>query len=836
MSCRSPSCRSRVATESFKRASQRQPLFAVALISAAALGHEILLTRLFALVHWSQFAAVAISLALLGLGASGSLVSLLQQRLASRFAPAFVISTLAFGLLAPGSFLLAQALPFNPLELAWDRWQIAWLSLQFLILSLPFVTAGSAIGMALTFRRQYLNRLYAFDLFGAGIGALLVLVLLMLLPTGPALVAISLLGILAGLVATWELRMATAWRWAGFIWMLLILIAGGLWIRPIPSQFKDLSQARQVMGAGAIARVSGVQGELVALDNDQVPYRHAPGISLSLPARLPKQIALFHDGNHTGGVTRFDGNLKSLAFTASLSSALPYRLLDRPDVLVLEPGGGLPILQALFHQARQIQVIESSHLRARLLDGDLAGFSGGLYQLPGVRRHVTEPRHYLDGQTQYFDLIQLDRTLSADLAMPGLAAREADWLLTIQGLDSAFATLNRRGMLAITHWLHLPPRDSLRVFITAISALDKDPAIAEPSRHLAYVRGWKTATLLITRSPITPDQGAAIQEFARERSFDIAFLAHWPCDAANRYNQLARADYCRAMLSLAGKERAEFLRQYAFDVRPLTDDRPYGNNYTRWSRIWDLLNLEAGGGLAQIDWGHALLVATLLQALPLSMLLILAPLATRRLPKGWPGQNWRLFGYFTAIGLGFMALEIVCIEQLQRYLGEPVHAISVVLAGFLVFAGIGSAWAERWQKRLGDRIWPILAICLALVVAGQQGLFGWLVAQTSTLPLVIRLALALLWLAPLAWLLGLPLPLGMRRLAPPQSNDDLSLLPWAWGINGCASVVGAVLAALLVMDIGFSATLILALLAYGIAFILSASSPSSPLAPGLAIE
>ena len=124
--------------------------FAVALLAAGILGYEILLARLLAIVHWHHFAYMIIAVALLGFGAAGSLVAVFQTPLLARFRWAFGGAALGFGAGAPLAFALAQSLPFNALEIAWDRAQLGWLFALYLVLSLPFFSA--ALALALAFR------------------------------------------------------------------------------------------------------------------------------------------------------------------------------------------------------------------------------------------------------------------------------------------------------------------------------------------------------------------------------------------------------------------------------------------------------------------------------------------------------------------------------------------------------------------------------------------------------------------------------------------------------------------------------------------------------------
>ena len=76
-----------------------------------------------------------------------------------------------------------------------------------------------------------------------------------------------------------------------------------------------------------------------------------------------------------------------------------------------------------------------------------------------------------------------------------------------------------------------------------------------------------------------------------------------------------------------------------------------------------------------------------------------------------------------------------------------------------------------------------------------------------------RIALALALIFPLGFAMGMPFPLAVRAVA----ALERALVPWAWGVNACASVVSAVLATLLAIHIGFTRVLLIAAVLYGLA-------------------
>ena len=398
------------------------------------------------------------------------------------------------------------------------------------------------------------------------------------------------------------------------------------------------------------------------------------------------------------------------------------------------------------------------------------------------------------------------------------------------------------GYLAITRWLKLPPRDSLRLFATAVSALERR-GIGEPGRHLALVRSWNTATLLVKNGRLSDQDTASVRRFADERAFDLAFLPGMARAEANRFNILDQADFFDGAVALLGPERDAFLRDYKFDIAPTTDNRPYFFDFFKWRALPELLERRALGGAALLDWGYLVLAATLIQAAALALLLILAPLLwlgrERREPAAADLARWRVALYFLAIGLAFLFIEIASIQRFVLFLGHPVYAIPVVLCGFLFFAGLGSGIAPTLTARLealrarspqrpsigaADRLLRcflhVRHPALALAVAGigtaalmhlvlALPLFRWLMPLPDALKIAVSLAL----IAPLAFFMGMPFPLALARVAATRA----ALVPWAWGINGCASVLSAVLAILLAMSLGFNAVVVIAIALYVVA-------------------
>jgi hypothetical protein len=313
---------------------------------------------------------------------------------------------------------------------------------------------------------------------------------------------------------------------------------------------------------------------------------------------------------------------------------------------------------------------------------------------------------------------------------------------------------------------------------------------------------------LVKNSDFTAQDIAAIKEFSRARSFDLAYYSGMRADEANRYNLLAQPYFYEGAIALLGPQRQNFIEQYKFYIEPATDDRPHFFRFFKWEAAAELFALREQGGMPLLDWSYPLLVATLVQAFAASILLILAPLALSRCRRTLPGAPVAL--YFLGIGFGVMFMEIAYIQKFVLFLSHPLYAVAVVLCAFLVFASAGSWLAGRWQaaNKVTLAVIALGAISL-LYLAILPYLFQALIQLPDTVKIIISVAL----IAPLAMCMGVPFPTGMTRLA----SKFEEAIPWAWAINGFASVVGAVLATLLAIHLGFAVVIVLAVMIYVLA-------------------
>jgi spermidine synthase len=768
------------------QSSIRATATAVALISAAALAYEILLIRLFSIVEWHHLAFLIISLALLGYGASGTLLAIAREPLLRHFNAAAGTAAAAFGAMSFGAFLIAQRIELNSLEIFWSTRQFGRLFLLYLLFAVPFFCAATAIGLALTKYGAESPRLYRADLLGGGISAAAATVLLFFVHPVTALQLVAILGFVAAALFA---RKAIA---IALIGMMAILAARPLALPLRMSQFKELSHAMRIPEARIVDERSSPHGLLTTVVSPAVPFRHAPGLSLAFAGEIPAQTGVFTDGGGMTPIVRYDGNPASVEYLDYLPTAIAYHAgTPKQRVAVIGAGGGSEVLSALVHGAAKVTAVE---LNPQMVDQ--VRTMGGPYDDPRVRVVTAEARRFIRETDERYDAIQLALVGSHGASAAGVAALSESYLYTVEAMTELIAHLRPGGYLVLTRWMQSPPREVVKLLATAIEAQG-----ARAANRIALIRGWNTATLVVKNGDFARDELEALRTFCDERSLDVDYAPGLRREETNQFNVLDDSylfDAATALLA-GGATRDDFYERYKFNVRPATDERPYFFHSFRWSVLPELLQLRARGGMPLLEWGYLVLVAGLAQALVAALALIILPLLflrKRAVRRSAAEPTWRLVLYFGSIGLGFLFVEIAFMQRLTLFLGQPLYAIAVVLSSFLLFGGLGSGAAARIDDHRA-RFVPLVIAAVALIALVIARVLPGL---ALALPDLAKIAISVAIVAPLAFVMGMPFPLGLRRLA----LTDAAAIPWAWGINGTASVLSSMLATLIAVHFGFS--------------------------------
>ncbi|MEJ5348591.1 MAG: hypothetical protein WHS46_07870 [Desulfosoma sp.] len=813
------------------------PLPAVFFLSCAALAYEVLLVRVLHIVHDHHFAFMILSLALLGYGAGATGLTLAQRLLLRRSKAAFAVTAVFLSwmvLLSPAGL---SRISFNPLEILWNPRQIGSLAAVFLTLSLPFLAAGLGVGLAFRSEPQRAHRVYLADLAGAALGAALAVGLIHVLDVSSASRAVSVSAAIAAILSCMGKaeRRNTEKDSAGIIPSLLLsffppvsaCVLACLAIQvlvpqkalvPTPYPYKGFSYALKVPETRVLTERFGPVGWVTVLESPHVPYRSLSGWSLSCTEEPPwTPRALFVDG--IGPVPLFSGEAFVLApsFRECLMSTLPYRLArlhgekpEGPRVLHLGLHGNWEPAIALLEGVSALDVVERHEDVARMT----IHWAWGLTSKDVSNRvfvHGTDTRRFLRNRTQVYDVIHPVSLGILSGSASGAASLMEVYDATVEAFTAYLDRLSSNGFLAVLHSLSVPPQATLRFAATAKEALERR-GIPHQDRHMALIHDWNTALLLVKKSMFSSKEKDFIREFCAERSFDLAYLDDMTAGDAQRFHVSGGESLYRAMKALLNQEADTFMKTYPFRIDPVTDNRPYVFHFLRWKTLRELLGTQHGRTVPLLSWGVPVILATLVQAFLAAALFLALPLALRfRTFLGRSPQTVaKTFCYFGSLGLAFLFVETVAIQKNIFVLGHSVYGFAASVGSFLLWAGLGSLASSWCVLRLEPK--PYLRrrnILGVLTVFTGSMVLVWGTAWVAWAPWVqglqdgFRWAFTLLGMAPVAFFMGMPMPLGLRALA----RTEMDFVPWAWAINGCASVLSALLAALGSMTFGFQAIL-----------------------------
>jgi len=770
-------------------------------VTLSTLMLELLLTRIFSVILWYHFAFVAVSVALFGMTLGAVIVHLMPRyfsgpALAARLAGASAL----FGITTALALALMLSVKAAPPVGSSD---IASLAPIYLLVSVPFTFSGIVVSVALTRFPQRVNRLYAADLIGAAIGCSAVIVLLDVLDAPSAVIAIGAAAALGALFFSLESpRLSVRATAAALVVALAAFAAFNAhskalrvrWIKGLPAQ-TPLYETWN-----AFSRIAVSSG-----------LRLRPWYSPEDHRRYPiEQLHLDIDGTASTVLTRFDGNLNALGYLRSDISAPAHWLRPNATVLVIGVGGGRDILTALAMNQRHITGIELNRAIVRAVNGRFGDYTGHLDRSRKVRFVNDEARSWIDRSDQKFDIIQCSLIDTWAATAAGAFVLSENNLYTQQAWTSILEHLSDRGIFTVTRWYFQgTPGEILRCLSLARVSLER-LGIRDPRRHLAVLRFVprdkatdgtnRKGTILISRSPLTDDDVRRLELFARDSGFELVLSP-----AACKEPRFARL--------LSAPRLSDFTDSFYLDVSPPTDDRPFFFNMLRLKHWAPTFQPGDQGVVSMNLQATAVLARLLVVTVALAALFIMAPLGL---------TYWRdrcslrslapALLFFSAIGFGFMLVEISQMQRLIIFLGHPIYGLSVVLFALLGASGLGSLVAGGISLGGGRpvaRIAAIMAALLALLV-----LFGLitpaLIDAARAWPMAQRLLLAVALLVPIAFFMGAPFPLGMKLAGRPERAPTA----WYWGINGAMSVVASVAAMALAITVGISATFFIGVACY----------------------
>ncbi len=782
---------------------------AVALLSAAVLGYEVALSRVFAVLLRYQFAFLIISLAVCGLGLGGLLAHRFRNLSLDKLA-------LWWGALAATSLgvILRGVFPLIP--------QNYWVAA--LIVLLPFIAAGAFLALAFERHAAISGKLYGYDLAGAALAAAGSVLLMQWLGAVNACLAFGALGafvaVLLGKDKTFPLVFA------------LILAAlvpynarFGLWsVQPIPPTPVEINGQQLTLSDRGVTQPlftelgdPGYGSKIV-----DTRWNAFARTDVVRDPQSPDSFLLYTNGNVPTNMLNWNGKIYELPRLVSGFPVSDWTFgnsdLEGKRVMSIGPGGGLDALLALRYGADRFDGAEINPSIVELMnEPKYAQYNGGIYSNPKVHVEVAEGRAFVREARQKgvkYQLIFSALTKTATAGQGG--ALLESFIYTTDAFDDYLGALEPTGQLAIVG--DATPLLA-RLYATAYQHFtDLGQTTAQAGAHIAVVYypqpGPYQWALIVRPNPIPADEAARMNQSARERNIFPLWI---PGQAASNEifpfgalggGALTMDGFVNSGLSLPGAP--------PLDLSPAPDNRPFVLDLS--TSPWAIFSEP---DLADPTRQKPSSLAILLGLSLLATVLFAATLvgASARREKRALGGAALQVGYFLALGVGFMLVEIPLIEKLVLPLGYPTLSLTVILGSILLGGGAGAAWSQRFA---GDPLRAHAQAC-ALGVAIVAALFGVLSGAFADLllplPLIVRCVLAALVLLPLGFLLGTPFPAGLRLWS---SNQREGFVPLVWALNGTASVLGSIVAAVAAKQVGFGAVLSVGAVMYlGVAGVLA---------------
>lgn len=779
----------------------------VGCLAAATLGFELVQTRVLSALYYNHVVYLTVTIALMGFGIAGVAVSILSNRIKTTPQLIAVISAL-FALCMVLSIAAASRLPI------WFAYYpiLFKLILSYMLLMLPFLCSGTALGLVFMQNGPDIFRYYCFDLVASALACAAFTLLLLPLGAGGFIWLCVGLATIACAIATHK---AGGAKWMVMAGPVLVVLGAGLIGKNVinnrPEHYKTL---------GGYEKIPDFKIEqtkwtpITRLDLFSAPTMHRKIITqdadahtpLYSPSRVWWEVKTAHDGGMPGG---------------SLGLMYHMRLTPPDQSLVIGVGGGIDIVRSHAYGSKHTTGVEINPATVDLVTKKYAYYVVWP-KWEDVNIIVEEGRHYVRSHTNFYDTITMSGIDTFSALNSGAYVLSENYLYTAEAFQDYLSALKPDGMMAINRWFEaVPPRESLRLASLHVEA-SRRMGIAHPEKNIFVIATMPWATTIIKKTPFTPREVLWALYMTNNTGMKVVYLPKvFPPDQQRVIERiLARSrgkalniasDAYEHLVNPVNEQQKElFLAKYPLDVTPVYDDRPFFFEYHKGT---SLLQWLKGLVFVRANVQSNLLVMLVVCVL-VSAFAMLGPLMIfNRQGLETHGVGWLLM-YFSSLGIGFMLVEIGMMQRLSLYLGDPMHSLLVVLGGLLLYAGFGayvsgySGWSHRKLFTWGTLGAGAMIICWLAVVPR-------VILLTHTYPYFLRVVIVLFFLFPVGVVLGIPFATGLNFI----EKITPRFIPWAWGINGLTSVLASILAIVMAMHIGFTAVLALGAIVYGVGWL-----------------
>lgn len=775
-------------------------LAGIFVIALASLLHEFTLTRILSVSLWYHFAFMIISVALLGIGISGVAISLFPKFLNRQSNKLLAVLSIIYGASVILTFIITYFIPIDPFSLFTQKIQFIIIPVYYLLITVPFFFAGLIISTLLTKFSADVSRLYFFDLIGAGMSVFAFTLLMPLVGGNGMIVIISALGFLAALLFSIEENKNLALV-SGVLMILvfafLIKKDDALKIRITPNKIyanyiAERPDLNQYSAWNTISKVDVMKEEEDSPDGYNI------------------MLAILDEGNATTNIP----NVRKMPPLSKPydASNLAFVTKDSADkVFIVGSGGGGEVLVSMFHAAKKVTGVEINGILNDLISNIMAGWTGPLIKNnPRVEIITDDARSVLRRKQEIYDVIVSAHTISASAVSSGAMSMVENFIMTKEAVKEYLRHLDNDGVLYISR-----PESQLPKLIATLKLAGKEMGIKKD--ELNFVVFKRPATdFEVTNSYLA---GVVY----KKNGYDVADMMKMRDEASSmnldiEYDPLTVQESEYKTLITSENIEMDIAKNPSL-FSPATDDKPFfDDNYSfsdvSWQTIKDVFSQDDKAILAlkSKPVAQVTLITMLVQILIVAFVLLIIPSVFIK-GSGKYKVDKKFLLYFAFIGLGYISVQIAMIQKFTLFLGQPVYTMLTVISTMLIFSGIGAKFSQKIAAGKRNILYIFLGIAAYTLLLGLVSpiIFDSLVY----LGLILRIITAIILIAPLAFLMGMPFPAGISAI----KNDDSRMIGLSWSVNGFFSVIGTVITMILAMIFGFKIMFLIAGIFYIFALI-----------------
>ena len=746
--------------------------------------------------------------AIFGFSIAGVVIALWHPERKYRMSTLLSCASIIFSLSVVLCYIVMNVVPFDiSAVLHHPVKQIVYFTFWYLSLLTPFSMTGFIIALLLLVFKDTSNRLYAADLVGAGIGCIIVVPFFPLMGASGLYFLCGVLGAAAAILFSYRSsRRITSI--AGLL-LLLFLAISPFAQRVYPVQTHCSKRAR--LGHFEAGYIERSMWSLLSKIEVAIVPDHDSG------------MLWFDGGMMESAIDRFGGDFDKEDRRIRGANSVAYRLKPRRNVLIIAPAGGRELRAALTWGAEKVTGVELDYSVVRLVRDELNDYLGGIFRDNRVTLVNDEGRSFIRRSAEKYDTIQMISAYSVTAVQSGAVDLASFYLMTVEAFHDYIDHLTDDGVLSISRDM------TLKLFFTGWKALE-DKGFDPADKIVLLLNDDSTLgrnTILLKTRPFEEDELNTIKEICLAKNMPINYAPSSLMKAVDRIPELGSEIKTRRLIeefvATPRQDRQKFYDSFPYRVSPVVDDNPFFNNFryllrdmaNNPDRLTDELKdyTEKTWYLPYLPIGYVAHLVVLAEAAVFALLFLVFPLWKFRsegVRLRW--QRWSMC-YFLSLGLGFIWIEIVLLKKFILFLGNPVYSITVVLFSMLVFAGLGSLFSERLGGTI-DRNLSLVGTALVLMVLLIALVYPAIFHHSLGFSFPLRIWVAVLLIAPVGFVLGIPFPIGLKFLG--ESGPDS--IPWAWAMNGYATVIGVSMSSLVAVQTGFAVLLYISLGIYLLGF------------------